>query len=122
MPTDVEIEEQTYDYEENEVSDNPLSDSEYQDRYEQAKKRVDEIKEFYSHVVAYVCVNILVYVIDLLNNGQLDWAYWVTLGWGIGVVAHFFNVFGENLFLGRDWEARKIRQIMDESEKPKRRG
>jgi hypothetical protein len=120
------MDQEQYDYGENEIPSRPkkssMNDTDYQERYKRAKKRVNEIKEFYTHLAAFVCVNILVYIIDLTDNGNIDWAYWVTLGWGIGVVAHFFSVFGESIFLGHNWEERKIRQLMDEDEKPKRRG
>jgi hypothetical protein len=32
------------------------------------------------------------------------------LGWGIGLLAHAVNTFG----IGKDWEERKIKQLMEE--------
>lgn len=126
MQTKLKMDQEHYDYGEDEqpikVSDAAVNDHNYQERYARAKKRVVEMREFYSHFLVYICVNVVVYIVDIITGGGIEFAYWVTLGWGIGVVAHFFSVFGESMFLGHDWEERKIRELMDQDEKPKRRG
>ncbi len=33
--------------------------------------------------------------------------------WGIGLLSHALSVFGPNLFLGKDWEDKKIKQLME---------
>lgn len=104
-----------------EATHSPLSDLEYERRYERAKKRVDEIRDLYIHAGVYVCINAFLWLFDLVTGSGLDFAYFVTLLWGIGLVIHFGSVFGESIFLGHDWEERKIRQLMGEDEKPKRR-
>jgi len=36
------------------------------EKYEKAKKRVEEIKGFYSHLIVYICVNIVLVIINLI--------------------------------------------------------
>ncbi|MFY7813700.1 MAG: 2TM domain-containing protein [Chryseobacterium taeanense] len=38
------------------------------------------------------------------------WFFWPMLGWGIGVAAHAANTF----WIGKEWEEKKIRELMDE--------
>ena len=39
--------------------------------------------------------------------------------WGIGIAFHALGVFGTNIFLGHDWEERKIQQIMSKDKTKK---
>jgi hypothetical protein len=41
---------------------------------------------------------------------------WLIFGWGIGLLANGFSVFGLSLFLCEDWERRKIDEIMNKNE------
>ncbi len=43
------------------------------------------------------------------------WFYWPMLGWGIGIATHAVGVFG----IGKDWEERKIQQLMEEERRNK---
>jgi uncharacterized membrane protein YdjX (TVP38/TMEM64 family) len=83
-----------------------------QQRYERARERVKELKGFYTHVAIYVLVNIGLFIINLLAGG-VWWFYWPLVGWGIGLLVHAINVFGFGGRLGRDWEERKTRELMD---------
>jgi hypothetical protein len=87
-----------------------------QDRYEKARKRVEEIKDFYVHLLVYITVNAGLFLINLVSSPGNWWFYWPLLGWGIGLLAHGVAVFGLRGFLGSEWEERKIRQIMEKEE------
>ncbi|KPJ60275.1 MAG: histidine kinase [Latescibacteria bacterium DG_63] len=82
------------------------------ERYEQARKRVEEIKGFYVHLLVYVLVNLGLFLVNILRSPETIWFYWPLLGWGFGVVAHGISVFGLRGVLGPEWEKRKIREIM----------
>jgi hypothetical protein len=60
-----------------------------------AKKRAEEKMGFYTHFTIYILVNLLLYAIWWINHGPSThpWPIWATLGWGIGIVAHFLGVF-----------------------------
>jgi hypothetical protein len=87
-------------------------------RYEQAHARVQALKSFYFHAGAFVVINIALFAINALTGGLAGgvwWFYWPLIGWGIGLGAHALGVFGfsDGGPLGRDWEERKIRELMD---------
>jgi 2TM domain-containing protein len=62
----------------------------------------------------HVLVNIGLFVINLLTGGGW-WFYWPLLGWGVGLGIHALSVFafGGRGPWDRDWEERKIRELMD---------
>lgn len=88
-----------------------------EERYYQAKKRVEEIKGFYGNLTAYVLVNIFLIVINLLYSPEYLWFFWPLLGWGIGVVFHAISVFQISPFFGKEWEERKMKQFLEEEKK-----
>ncbi len=90
--------------------------------YKMAQKRIKEIKGFYIHLIVYVCVNIFIFVINsnLLNNGTINIEFGnlsLPFFWGIGVAAHAASVFGPNFFLGKDWEEKKIKEILEKEKR-----
>lgn len=90
-----------------------------EERYYQAKKRVEEIKGFYGNLIAYVVVNIGLMVLNLVTSPNHLWFFWPMLGWGIGVVFHGLKVFNYSPFFNKDWEERKIREYMDKENESK---
>ena len=89
------------------------------EKYEKAKKRVEEIKGFYSHLIVYVAVNILLVIINLVTSRGVLWFYWPLLGWGIGLFFHAMGVFVFSKFPGNQWEERKIKEIMEKMKEDK---
>ena len=84
------------------------------ERYQQAKKRVDKIKGFYGNLFFYIVVNLFLLFINLKYSPEELWFYWPMLGWGIGVLFHGMSAFNYTPFLGKDWEQRKIKELMDQ--------
>jgi hypothetical protein len=89
---------------------------EEQAKYERARRRVEEIKGFYSHLMVYALVNLGLFVLDLITSPGIQWFYWPLFGWGIGILAHAGSVFGPGRFWGPEWEERKIKQLMDKEQ------
>jgi len=83
------------------------------EKYIKAKKRVEEIKGFYTHLFVYIGVNIVLLIINLVTSFGIWWFYWPLLGWGIGVFFHAMSVFVFSKFPGKQWEERKIKEVMD---------
>lgn len=79
-------------------------------KYIRAKKRVEELKGFYGGLVAYCVVIPFLIFINYRTSWDYKWFWFPVFGWGLGIVIHAFTIFG----YGRDWEERKIRQIMEE--------
>lgn len=85
-----------------------------EERYNIAKKRVQEVKGFYGNLTAYIVVNLFLMIVNLLTSPEHLWFYWPMLGWGIGVLFHGLRVFNRVPFLGKEWEERKIKEFMEE--------
>ncbi|WP_394971220.1 2TM domain-containing protein [uncultured Croceitalea sp.] len=86
-----------------------------EDKYQKAKKRVEEIKGFYSNLITYL---IVIPLLGYLNYRTTDfpWAIFPAVGWGLGLLFHGICAFGFNPFLGRDWEERKMKELMNSDE------
>ncbi len=72
-----------------------------------AKRRVAALKDFYIHLGVFVLVMCGLVVIDA-STGPGWWVQWPFLGWGIGILAHAYGVFGGSPDLLANWETRKI--------------
>jgi hypothetical protein len=83
---------------------------------ERAAKRVRELRDFYVHLAVYLVVNTGLVIIDLVQGGGLQWAQWVILGWGIGLVAHGVSVFIFESRSASRWEVRKLAEFTEEEE------
>ena len=99
--------------------------------YERAQKRIKDIKGFYTHLAAFIIVNLIVMFtkgrflnlqginslfenIEFLN--RIDWdVYGTPIIWGLLLILHAIRVFGKNPFLGKSWEDRQIKKYMDKN-------
>ncbi|REC42223.1 2TM domain-containing protein [Chryseobacterium pennipullorum] len=84
--------------------------------YKKASKRVKALKDFYGNLASYCIIIPFLAILNLLTSPEHLWFFWPMLGWGIGVAFHAVSVFG----VGKDWEEKKIKQLMEEEKgKPK---
>lgn len=91
--------------------------------YLRAKKKVETLKAFYSHLAVYIIINtgIILVLGNVFGKGEtdfFDWGiYFTTLFWGIGLASHgiyvLFVFYFKNNFLSR-WEEKKIKQFLEE--------
>lgn len=87
-------------------------------KYQEAIKRVKKLKGFYTHAIVYIIVNILIFFLNV-NNLEQGESYFqfknfmTAFFWGIGLLAHALSTFLPNFILGKDWEARKIKELME---------
>jgi hypothetical protein len=87
-------------------------------RYKEAEKRVKKIKGFYIHLMVYCFTNILVIALQFFDTDNKEqWWSWQTLQlplfWGLGLAAHGLSVFLPPVVLGKRWEEKKIKELMD---------
>lgn len=64
--------------------------------YRRAEKRADEKIGFYKHLGSFITVNVILIVLNFLTLDKGDggwWFYWISIFWGIGLLAHFLRVF-----------------------------
>ena len=65
------------------------------DERKAAVKRLEDRREFKTHLVVYLVVNLGLVVIWAASGGGYFWPVWVIGGWGIGLILHAWSVFGE---------------------------
>lgn len=84
-------------------------------KYLEAQKRVKRLKSFYIHAAVYVMVNLFLIASSLQKGMDLTDVniYWTAIFWGVGLLGHGLSVFLPNVLMGKDWEERKIRELMD---------
>lgn len=84
------------------------------ERYQIARKKVKEIKGFYSHLTFYFIFNVIIIFINLKYDPKVLWFTWTTLSWGIGLFFHAVRVFNWFPFFGKDWEEKKIKEFIEQ--------
>ena len=88
------------------------------DPYKIARKRVKAKKDFYIHLVVYICVNAFLFSINMLTSPGHYWFIYPLLGWGVSIAIQFFTVFGINGRLNENWEEREIEKELRKMKKP----
>ena len=102
------------------ITDIMNQDSLENSKYVKAVEKVEKLKEFYQNLVSYCLVIPFLIFINLTFTPYFYWFWFPLIGWGIGLTFHFFEVNNYNIFLGRDWEDRKIKELMDQENRSKR--
>ncbi|TCI90562.1 2TM domain-containing protein [Tenacibaculum sp. M341] len=85
-------------------------------RYFRAVKKVKAIKSVYAHIVVYLLVVSMLIYVNLKFTPHFHWFWFSALGWGMGLLSHIFQVFEwYKIFLGKDWEERKVKELMNKN-------
>ncbi len=79
----------------------------------QARQHVEAITGFYIHLVVFALVMALLLVINLVAS-PIWWVQWPLLGWGLGILAHAFAVFGQTPDFITNWQLRKVKELKDQ--------
>jgi hypothetical protein len=91
----------------------------YEDKLQAAIAHVKEIKAFYYHLTTYICSISFLVFINLKYSPNDLWFFWSAIGWGFGLAAHANRVFNWAPAIGKDWEERKIQEIMNKQNQQK---
>lgn len=93
-----------------------------EERLAKAIKRVTELKKFYKHFFVYIIVNLIfigrriykdIYRGDTVIEAITDITnYKFFFWWGVGLIIHAIIVFGAPRLVSKDWEAKKIEELM----------
>ncbi|MBV8327066.1 2TM domain-containing protein [Chryseobacterium sp.] len=88
-------------------------------QYQQAKRQVERLRRFYTHVFIYIAVNLVIVYFNYSNlkPGESYFQgknFLTAIFWGIGVLGHGVMVFLPQTNLVRKWEEKKIRELMDQ--------
>lgn len=88
--------------------------------YLKAKKRVHDIKAFYVHLIVHLLSLPVIIAVNLIFVPGFHFFWFAVGGVFLGLFFHWLSVFGFTKFgLGKDWEEKKIREIMQEERKHK---
>jgi 2TM domain len=80
---------------------------EQDEKYEQAKRRVEAKKGFYVHAFFFVVLNAILLAV-------VGWDFlWATAFWGLGLVLHGASVFFSGSDWVKRWEHRAIQRELD---------
>lgn len=71
---------------------------------------VKKVRRFYLHLLKFVVVVAILFVVNYLTLPDYIWAWWVLLGWGTGVTFHALKVFKFFNLFGPEWEKKKIEE------------
>lgn len=84
-------------------------------RLEKARKKVKTKKEFYEHLTVYIVMSAFFFLINAVTAFGNWWFHWPILGWGLGVMFHYFDVFGLPGVgtMSQEWENQAIRDELD---------
>lgn len=99
-----------------------MEKSEQQKRYERAQKRVNDERGFYTHLTIYIVMNIILLFVNtnFASQGFKNWFQWhlyiTPVLWGIGLLFHGLKTFNKRITFFRDWEERKIKELMDDDD------
>ncbi|MDH7447089.1 2TM domain-containing protein [Aquimarina sp. 2201CG14-23] len=107
-----------------------MENSEIQNRYKKAKKRVQEEQSFYTHLSIYIVINIAITIVILQLREYIYDGYLILnlisspILWGIFILGHGLwafrekngvrKLFNKSIF-SEKWEQRKIKEIMDKN-------
>ncbi len=82
-----------------------------------AKKNLKVVRDFLYHLMVFLFVSGLFVILDVrAGSGEMavlgmDWAYWIILFWGIGLVGHaIYAFFGEHRVEAR-YEKERRREL-----------
>lgn len=97
---------------------NPLTEAQ---RYERARKKAREIRSFYINLTCYCIVMPVLIFINLRYTPEYYWFFFSMGGWGLGLLFHAAEAFGWQPWLSKDWEERKIRELMEKDKQNRQR-
>lgn len=73
-----------------EAMEDSMDDQEQRDA---AIKRIKDKREFKTHAVSYVVVNLFLIGVWAVSGGGYFWPGWVLAGWGVGLVLHGWQTY-----------------------------
>jgi len=89
--------------------------------YIQAKKRTKEIKGFFIHLVIEIVSIAIVVYINLKFTPDFHWFWYPVMGMILAIFFHWLGVFGvSKLGLGKEWEERKVKELINKNTITKR--
>lgn len=95
--------------------------TEQQEMYEYARKRIKQKKRLYFHFVLFFLGSIFIFITNKwLNVGEpTNWYIWAITAWCFLFILHFIKVFITDSFMNKNWEREQINRLIAMQEKKK---
>jgi Ca2+/Na+ antiporter len=89
-------------------------EKEQHERYEYARKRINQKKRLYFHFVLFLLGSIFLFIANyfLVFGFTSNWAKWVITLWLFLFILHFIKVYITDRFMNKDWEREQIERLM----------
>ena len=71
---------------------------------ERAQKRLEEYNGLMWHVASYVIINLMMWALDWYQGGGINWAFWITIFWGVGLAFHVASYWIDETRQGSRYE------------------
>lgn len=85
--------------------------------YYRARKRLKSKKKFYKHLSVYIAVGMFFFIMNMvtLGNDPELWFFFPMMPWGVGLLIHYFSVFGLPFTgaLTEEWEKSEMDKEME---------
>lgn len=84
-----------------------------------AQKRVEQLRDFYTHLITYCTVNLLFLMFWFFLETSMPETFWrpafiMMAGVaGLAVLAHGLFVFGAKYILSKSWEEKKLKELIN---------
>ncbi len=88
-----------------------MNPTDYQ--HKRALRKAKEIRNFYIAVLVYCIVIPSIIVVNYVFSPEYIWWWYSASGMLLGLLIHGIIVFGKFPFLTREWEEKKVRELMD---------
>ena len=89
-------------------------EKEQHERYEYARKRINQKKRLYLHFVLFLLGSIFLFIANhfLVLGFTTNWSTWVITLWFFLFILHFIKVYITDRFMNKDWEREQIERLM----------
>ncbi|MFY0604111.1 MAG: 2TM domain-containing protein [Flavobacteriaceae bacterium] len=86
--------------------------------YVSSKKKVKEIKGFYAFLLVTIITIPLIIFINLKFAPEFHFFWFIVIGMCFALFMMWLGIFGfDKLGMGKNWEARKIKEFIEEHKK-----
>ncbi len=97
----------------NKINNNMNTDNLEDINYIKATEKVEKLKQFYKSLVSYCLVIPFLIFINLKFSTKFQWFWFPLFGWGIGLVFRYLDLKNYNMFFGKDWEDKKVKEFIE---------
>ncbi len=85
-----------------------------EERYLKAKKKVKEIKGFYIHLFVNIFSIAIIVTVNLTFSPGYHWFWFAVIGIVVAQLIHAIVVFGLPFGFNKDWQEKKIKELMQQ--------